>query len=108
MSKINNILSKTIKKEKEQFNIEENRYYCDKGFIFNNKNKSKYGITIKNIDNNFNKNTDHNFCMLFTFLINEINNNNEILNVILSLLDDNKELLSIYIKGKKSLFKVFF
>ena len=76
-------------------------------FIFNNKDKSKYGITIKNIDNNFNKKTDHNFCMLFTFLIKEINNNNEILNVILSLLDDNKELLSIYIKGKNLYLRYF-
>ena len=107
LSKINNILVKTINKEKEQFNNEENRYYCDKGFIFNNKDKSKYGITIKNIDNNFNKKTDHNFCMLFTFLIKEINNNNEILNVILSLLDDNKELLSIYIKGKNLYLRYF-
>ena len=38
--------------------------------------------------------------MLFTFLIKKINNTNEILNVILSILDNNIEKLSIYIKEK--------
>ena len=107
LTKINNILVKTINKEKEQFNSEENSYYCDKGFIFNNKNKSKYGLTIKKIDNNFNKKNDHNLCMVFTFLIKEINSNIENLMIILSLLENNKELLSIYIKGKNLYLRYF-
>ena len=102
LSMINEILIKIIHKENEKYDKEEKSYYCDKGFVFNNKNNTKYGMSIKNVINNFNKKNDNNFCILFTFLmgnINENENNNEKSYIIFSILDtNNKEIFSLYIK----------
>ena len=108
LSKINDILITVIYKEKVFFNRKEKNYYCDKGFVFNNKNNNNFGLSIKNVINNFTKKGDHNFCMIFTFLLKEKNKNNEVLNIIISILDNNnKELLSLYYKGKTLYLRYF-
>ena len=84
-------------------------YYCSKGFIINNKYNNSFGLSIKNIINNANKKNDHNFCILFTFLLKDISNGNN-KNIIFSLLDksNNKEILTLYIKGKNLYLRYFY
>ena len=110
LSLINEILIKVINKE-EKLNKNKDNYYCDKGFVFNNTNLTTYGMSIKNIINNYNKKSDHNFCLLFTFLsrINFENKKNKISSyILLSILDNqNKELFSLYIKENNLYLKYF-
>ena len=106
INKINDIIKKVIDKEKEIFNNKEKTYYCDKGFVFNNKKNNNYGLIIKKVINNFNKKEDNNFCMIFTFLLKDNNKNDE--NIIISILDvNNKEILSLYLKGKTLYLRYF-
>ena len=106
INKINDIIKKVIDKEKEIFNNKEKTYYCDKGFVFNNKKNNNYGLSIKKVINNFNKKEDNNFCMIFTFLLKDNNKNDE--NIIISMLDvNNKEILSLYLKGKTLYLRYF-
>jgi hypothetical protein len=106
INKINDIIKKVIDKEKEIFNNKEKTYYCDKGFVFNNKKNNNYGLIIKKVINNFNKKEDNNFCMIFTFLLKDNNKNYE--NIIISMLDvNNKEILSLYLKGKTLYLRYF-
>ena len=106
INKINDIIKKVIDKEKEIFNNKEKTYYCDKGFVFNNKKNNNYGLSIKKVINNFNKKEDNNFCMIFTFLLKDNNKNDE--NIIISILDvNNKEILSLYLKGKTLYLRYF-
>lgn len=109
LTKINEILIKTINKEKLQLSDKKYKYYCNKGFFFNNKNNTNYGLKIKQVFNNINKKNDNNLCILFTFVINDIINNNDSMNIILSLSDsiNNKEILTLYIKGKNLYLRYF-
>ena len=110
LSLINEILIKVINKEEKLIKNKDN-YYCDKGFVFNNTNLTSYGMTIKNVINNYNKKSDHNFCLLFTFLskINFENKKDHSSSyILLSILDNqSKELFSLYIKDNNLYLKYF-
>ena len=109
LSEINKILKKAINKEKIQFKDKNNNYYCSKGFIFNIKFNNNYGLNVNNVINTSNKKNNHNFCILFTFLLKDIYDVDG-MNSIFSLLDNsnNKEILTLYIKGKNLYLRYFY
>ena len=110
LSLINEILIKVINKE-EKLNTKKDNYYCDKGFVFNNTNLTAYGMSIKNVINNSNKKSDHNFCLLFTFLSRikfENIKDKSSSYILISILDNqNRELFSLYIKENNLYMKYF-
>ena len=62
--KINEILIKLIKEEKDQINNNQ-CYYCDKGFVFNNRDKERFGFKVKDII--YTKKSNNNFFIFFSF-----------------------------------------
>ena len=96
IAKINEILIKIIKEEKEQ-TINNKCYYCDKGFVFNNKEKERIGFKIKDII--YSKKGNNNFCILFSFLLRESSFEKEN-KIIFSIVDsDNNEKLTLLENG---------
>ena len=64
LEKINEILIKVIKEEKEQLTNNQ-CYYCDKGFVFNNRDKERIGFKVKDIL--YTKKSNNNFVFYFLF-----------------------------------------
>ena len=94
--KINEILIQVIKDEKKQ-KINKECYYCDKGFIFNSKEKERIGFKVKDII--YTKKSNNIFCILFSFQLNElkIEKKNKI---IFSIVDSaNNEILTLFENG---------
>ena len=97
LEKINEILIKVIKEEKEQI-TNENNYYCDKGFIFNNDGDENVGFKINNII--YTKSYNNIFCILFSFLLKESEFQKED-KIIFSIVDsENNEKLTLFEKDK--------
>ena len=102
--KINEILIKVIKDEKEQLRNSK-CYYCDKGFVFNLKEKEKTGFKIKDII--YTKKKNNNFCILFSFQLRESNYNNAN-KIIFSICDSDKnEKITLYENGKNIYLRFF-
>ena len=96
LMKINEILIEVIKEERDQL-THTNIYYCDKGFVFNNKEKERFGFLIKDI--NYIKKSNNIFCILFSFQLKESECKNEN-KIIFSLLDtENNEKITIFENG---------
>ena len=94
--KINEILIKVIKLEKEQI-TNNDCYYCDKGFVFNNREKEKIGFKIKDI--NYIKKKDCNFCILFSFLLRDSGNNKDNKKIFSIIDSDKNEKLALFENG---------
>ena len=91
--KINDILIKVIKEEKDQITNSE-CYYCDKGFTFNNKKQEKIGFKVKDII--YTKKSNNNFCILFSFQLKQSKFDKEN-KIIFSIIDsNNNEKLTLY------------
>ena len=97
LEKINDILIKVIKEEKDQ--TSNNKcYYCDKGFVFNNQKKEQIGFKVKDI--NYSKKGNNNFCILFSFQLKQSKFEKEN-KIIFSIVDsNNEEKLTLYENGK--------
>ena len=96
LMKINEILIEVIKEERDQL-TQPNSYYCDKGFVFNNKEKERFGFLIKDI--NYTKKNNNIFCILFSFQLKESEYKNEN-KIIFSLLDtENNEKITLFENG---------
>ena len=94
--KINDILIKVIKEEKDQITNSE-CYYCDKGFTFNNKKQEKIGFKVKDII--YTKKSNNNFCILFSFQLKQSKFDKEN-KIIFSIIDsNNNEKLTLYENG---------
>ena len=94
--KINEILIKLIKEEKDQINNNQ-CYYCDKGFVFNNRDKQRFGFKVKDII--YTKKSNNNFCILFSFQLRESGFDKEN-KIIFSIVDsDNNEKLTLFENG---------
>ena len=94
--KINEILIKLIKEEKDQINNNQ-CYYCDKGFVFNNRDKERFGFKVKDII--YTKKSNNNFCILFSFQLRESGFDKEN-KIIFSIVDsDNNEKLTLFENG---------
>ena len=106
--KINEILIKVIKEEKEQFTDNNGCYYCDKGIAFNVKDKGKNGLKVKNISYSKKKNAKNsNLCILFSFQLRKSNYENEN-KIIFSICDnDNNEKITLYENGKEIYLRIF-
>ena len=104
LEKINEILIKAIKEEKEQ--ITNNQcYYCDKGFVFNNRDKERIGFKVKDIL--YTKKSNNNFCILFSFQLRESGFDKEN-KIIFSIVDsDNNEKLTLYENGNHIYIRYF-
>ena len=94
LMKINEILISVITKEQEN----KNCYYCDKGFVFNNKEKERFGFKVNDIC--YKKKDINIFCILFSFLLKESGNVDEN-KIIFSIVDseNNNEKLTIFENG---------
>ena len=96
LMKINEILIEVIKEERDQL-TQPNSYYCDKGFVFNNKEKERFGFLVEDI--NYIKKNNNIFCILFSFQLKQSEYKNEN-KIIFSLLDtENNEKLTIFENG---------
>ena len=104
LEKINEILIKIIKEEIEQ--ITNNQcYYCDKGFVFNNRYKERLGFKVKDII--YTKKSNNNFCILFSFQLRESGFDKEN-KIIFSIVDsDNNEKLTLYENGNHLYIRYF-
>ena len=102
--KINEILIKVIKEEKEQ--ITNNQcYYCDKGFVFNNRDKERIGFKVKDIL--YTKKSNSNFCILFSFQLRESGFDKEN-KIIFSIVDsENNEKLTLFENGNHICIRYF-
>ena len=102
--KINEILIKVIKEEKEQ--ITNNQcYYCDKGFVFNNRGKERIGFKVKDIL--YTKKSNSNFCILFSFQLRESGFDKEN-KIIFSIVDsENNEKLTLFENGNHICIRYF-
>ena len=102
--KINEILIKLIKEEKDQINNNQ-CYYCDKGFVFNNRDKERFGFKIKDII--YTKKSNNNFCILFSFQLRESGFDKEN-KIIFSIVDlDNNEKLTLFENGNHICIRYF-
>ena len=94
--KINEILIKVIKEETEQI-LNNQCYYCDKGFVFNNKEKERIGFKVKDII--YTKKSNNYFYILFSFQLRESTFEKEN-KIIFSIVDsDNNEKLTLFENG---------
>ena len=104
LKKMNEILIKIIKEEREQIS-NNNCYYCDKGFAFNNKELDKIGFQVKDIT--YTKKNNNIFCILFSFQLKQSNNDKEN-KIIFSIVDDNNnEKLTLYENGENICLRYF-
>ena len=104
LKKINEILIKIIKEEREQIS-NNNCYYCDKGFAFNNKELDKIGFQVKDIT--YTKKNNNIFCILFSFQLKQSNNDKEN-KIIFSIVDaNNNEKLTLYENGENICLRYF-
>ena len=102
--KINEILIKLIKEEKDQINNNQ-CYYCDKGFVFNNRDKQRFGFKVKDII--YTKKSNNNFCILFSFQLRESGFDKEN-KIIFSIVDsDNNEKLTLFENGNHICIRYF-
>ena len=102
--KINEILIKLIKEEKDQINNNQ-CYYCDKGFVFNNRDKERFGFKVKDII--YTKKSNNNFCILFSFQLRESGFDKEN-KIIFSIVDsDNNEKLTLFENGNHICIRYF-
>ena len=102
--KINEILIKLIKEEKDQINNNQ-CYYCDKGFVFNNRDKERFGFKVKDII--YTKKSNNNFCILFSFQLRESGFDKEN-KIIFSIIDsDNNEKLTLFENGNHICIRYF-
>ena len=102
--KINEILIKLIKEEKDQINNNQ-CYYCDKGFVFNNRDKERFGFKVKDII--YTKKSNNNFCILFSFQLRESGFDKEN-KIIFSIVDsDNNEKLTVFENGNHICIRYF-
>ena len=102
--KINEILLKLIKEEKDQINNNQ-CYYCDKGFVFNNRDKERFGFKVKDII--YTKKSNNNFCILFSFQLRESGFDKEN-KIIFSIVDsDNNEKLTLFENGNHICIRYF-
>jgi hypothetical protein len=102
--KIDEILMKIIKEEKDQINSNE-CYYCDKGFAFNNKEKDKIGFQVKDIS--YTKKGNNIFCILFSFELKECDYEKEN-KIIFSIVDsENNEKLTLFENGQNICLKYY-
>ena len=93
LMKINEILLKVIKEEKDQI-LNNNCYYCDKGFAFNNKESDKIGFQVKDIT--YTRKGNNIFCILFSFQLKHSDNEKEN-KIIFSIVDsNNNEKFTLY------------
>ena len=94
--KINEILTKVIKEEKDQI-TKNNPYYCDKGFVFNNREKERIGFKVKDIS--YTKKNNSNFCILFSFQLKNSGDEKDD-KIIFSIVDsNNNEKLTLLENG---------
>ena len=102
--KINEILIKLIKEEKDQINNNQ-CYYCDKGFVFNNRDKQRFGFKVKDII--YTKKSNNNFCILFSFQLRESGFDKEN-KIIFSIVDsDNNKKLTLFENGNHICIRYF-
>ena len=93
LTKIDEILLKVIKEEKDQI-LNNNCYYCDKGFAFNNKASDKIGFQVKDIT--YTRKGNNIFCILFSFQLKHSHNEKEN-KIIFSIVDsNNNEKFTLY------------
>ena len=95
--KINEILISVITKEREQI-TNKDCYYCDKGFVFNNKEKERIGFKVNDIC--YKRKATNIFCILFSFQLKETGNDGEN-KIIFSIIDsgNNNEKIVIFENG---------
>ena len=95
--KINEILLSVITKEREQI-TNKDCYYCDKGFVFNNKEKERIGFKVNDIC--YKRKATNIFCILFSFQLKETGNDGEN-KIIFSIIDsgNNNEKIVIFENG---------
>ena len=104
LEKINETLIKIIKEEKEQI-MNNQCYYCDKGFVFNNRYKERLGFKVKDII--YTKKSNNNFCILFSFQLRESGFDKEN-KIIFSIVDtNNNEKLTLYENGENICLRYF-
>ena len=95
--KINEILISVITKELEQI-TNKDCYHCDKGFVFNNKEKERIGFKVNDIC--YKRKATNIFCILFSFQLKETGNDGEN-KIIFSIIDsgNNNEKIVIFENG---------